>query len=115
MAHIEGGCLCGKVRYSADAEPVFVGVCHCADCQHFTGSAFSTVIAVPAPALRVTGTLKTFTKPGDTGKPMHRRFCPECGCGLMDEADALPGGAARVGTEGRDPNIEGAGLERCLP
>jgi len=33
MAHIEGGCLCGKVRYSADAEPVFVGVCHCADCQ----------------------------------------------------------------------------------
>ena len=25
---IEGGCLCGKVRYSADVEPTFVGVCH---------------------------------------------------------------------------------------
>ena len=91
MAHIEGGCLCGKVRYSADAEPVFVGVCHCADCQRFTGSAFSTVVAVPPPALRVTGTLRTFTKPGGTGKPQHRCFRPECGSGVVDEADALPG------------------------
>ena len=22
---------------------------------------------------------------------MHRRFCPECGSGILDEADALPG------------------------
>src|SRR3954453_22090698 len=91
MARIEGGCLCGKVRYSADAEPVFVGVCHCADCQRSIGSASATVVAVPAPALRVTGTLKTFTKPGDAGRPMHRRFRPECGSGVVDEADALPG------------------------
>jgi hypothetical protein len=91
MARIEGRCLCGNVRYSADAEPTFVGVCHCGDCQRFTGSAFSTVVAVPASALKVTGTLKTFSKRGDSGKPIHRRFCPECGSGIMDEADALPG------------------------
>jgi hypothetical protein len=29
---IEGGCLCGKVRYSGEAEPIFVGVCHCTNC-----------------------------------------------------------------------------------
>lgn len=91
MAKIRGGCLCGQVRYSADAEPAFVGVCHCSDCQRFTGSAFSTVIAVPAPALTITGTLKTFSKRGDSGKPIHRRFCPECGSGIVDEGDALPG------------------------
>jgi len=68
MTHIEGGCLCGKVRYSAEAEPVFVGVCHCRDCQRFTGSAFATVVALPASALKLTGMLKTFTKAGDTGK-----------------------------------------------
>ena len=90
MVHIEGGCLCGRVRYSADAEPAFVGVCHCTDCQKFSGSAFATVVAVPAPALKVTGTLKTFTKDGGSGQPMHRRFCPECGSGVVDEADALP-------------------------
>lgn len=91
MTQINGSCLCGKVHYTADADPAFVGVCHCADCQRFTGSAFSTVIAVPTSALKVTGTLKTFSKPGDSGKIIHRRFCPECGSGIVDEADALPG------------------------
>lgn len=91
MAHIEGGCLCGRVRYSADAEPAFAGVCHCTDCQKFSGSAFATVVGVPASALKVAGALKTFTKAGDSGQSMHRRFCPECGSGVMDEADALPG------------------------
>ena len=42
---IEGGCLCGKVRYSADAEPTFVGICHCKNCQKGTGTAFSVVVA----------------------------------------------------------------------
>jgi hypothetical protein len=91
MARVEGGCLCGAVRYSAAAEPAFVGVCHCSDCQKFSGSAFATVIGMPAPAVTVTGTLKTFTKAGDSGQPIHRRFCPECGSAVMDEAEALPG------------------------
>jgi hypothetical protein len=91
MAHIAGGCLCGNIRYSAKAEPIFVSVCHCTDCQKFTGSAFATVVGVPAPALKVTGTLKTFTKAGDSGKPIHRRFCPDCGAGIVEEADAAPG------------------------
>ena len=91
MSHIEGRCLCGRVHYVADAEPAFIGVCHCTDCQKFSGSAFATVVAVSAAALTVTGTLKTFTKPGDSGKPVHRRFCPDCGSSLMDEAEALPG------------------------
>ncbi len=43
MPQIAGGCLCGKVRYSANTEPAFVGVCHCKDCQKFTGSAFAVV------------------------------------------------------------------------
>lgn len=88
--HIEGGCLCGEVRYQVDAEPTFVGVCHCSDCQRFTGSAFATVVAVPSSALMVSGQMQTFSKRGDSGKFIRRRFCPECGSGLMDEADAMP-------------------------
>ncbi|MGH8294940.1 MAG: GFA family protein [Steroidobacteraceae bacterium] len=91
MARIEGGCLCGNVRYQVDTEPAFIGVCHCTDCQRFTGSAFATVVGVKAPSLKLTGTLKTFTKPGDSGKPIRRLFCPECGSGIVDEADAMPG------------------------
>ena len=84
---IEGGCLCGKVRYSADAEPTFVGVCHCKNCQKGTGTAFSVVVALPTPALTVQGTLQTFTGRGDSGKATYRRFCPECGSALIDEAE----------------------------
>ena len=52
MPTITGGCLCGKIRYHADAEPAFVGLCHCHDCQKFTGSAFAAVIGLPKAAPR---------------------------------------------------------------
>ena len=87
---IEGGCLCGKVRYSTDAEPAFVGVCHCKSCQKASGTAFRVVFAVPTPTLSLHGALKTFDDRGDSGKPVHRRFCPECGSAVTTEAQALP-------------------------
>jgi hypothetical protein len=34
--------------------------------------------------------VKTFTKTADSGKTIHRRFCPECGSGIVEEAEALP-------------------------
>jgi hypothetical protein len=91
MPTISGGCLCGKVRYTAATEPMFVGLCHCSDCQIFTGSAFAVVIALPKPAVTVSGVLKGFAKPGSSGKPIERLFCPECGASIMDEAQAMPG------------------------
>jgi hypothetical protein len=90
MPQIAGGCLCGKVRYSATGDPAFVGVCHCKDCQKFTGSAFSVIIGVPKAALKVEGRLGTYVKTGDSGKAIERRFCPECGSSIADEASALP-------------------------
>jgi hypothetical protein len=90
MAAISGGCLCGKVRYSANTTPVFVGLCHCHDCQKFTGSAFATVIGVPKSAVTITGELKSFRKLGDSGKSIARLFCPECGAPIVDEAEAAP-------------------------
>lgn len=91
MPRIVGGCLCGKVRYSADIDPAFVGICHCGDCQKFTGSAFAVVIGVPKPALSVQGQVTRYSKSGDTGKSIERQFCPTCGSSIADEADALPG------------------------
>jgi hypothetical protein len=83
---IEGGCLCGKVRYSGEAEPIFVGVCHCTNCQKSTGSAFSPVVAVPKPAVSLTGTVSTYEGRGDTGNAIYKHFCPECGSPVAEEA-----------------------------
>lgn len=91
MGSVTGGCLCGKVRYNAEADPVFIGVCHCRNCQKESGSAFAIVVGVPQTALIVQGELKTYTDKGDSGQPMYRRFCPECGSTVLDEAGAMPG------------------------
>jgi len=90
MAHIAGGCLCGKVRYSADVEPAFVGICHCRNCQKETGSAFAIVVGLPQPALSVQGDLTTFNDKGDSGNTLFRRFCPVCGSTVMEQAEAMP-------------------------
>ncbi len=90
MPEISGECLCGSIRYSASGEPVFTGICHCIDCQRFTGAPFSVVVGVPKPAFSVTGDLKSFTKLGDSGQPVQRSFCPNCGASIADEAAALP-------------------------
>lgn len=90
MPQISGGCLCGKVRYEAEAEPLFMGVCHCSSCQKQAGSAFGTSVAVPRQALSILGTLKTYAHTGGSGKAVHRRFCPDCGSPVITEADALP-------------------------
>jgi hypothetical protein len=89
MAKIEGGCSCGKVRYSAEAEPVFAGLCHCTSCQKATGTSFSVVVAIPAPALTVTGDVKVYDSKGDTGQATHSSFCPDCGSPLLSTADVM--------------------------
>jgi hypothetical protein len=74
---IKGGCLCGAVRYTAEADPTTATVCHCRDCQKFTGSAFAALARVPKEALTVEGTLKTFRSIGGSANPILRHFCPE--------------------------------------
>jgi hypothetical protein len=83
---LEGGCLCGAVRYSGEAEPIFTGLCHCSSCQKGSGSAFNTVVAVPKPAVSFSGALTTYEGKGDTGNATYRQFCPSCGSPVAMEA-----------------------------
>ena len=72
MPNMNGGCLCGDVRYSASGEPVVTSICHCRDCQRRTGSAFVEVVAVPKEAFSVQGRLQTFSNTGDSGRKLDR-------------------------------------------
>ena len=91
MPELNGGCLCGAVRYTSNSAPEFIGVCHCRDCQKYTGSAFAIMVGLRKTALQIRGPVKTFSKLGDSGKPILRHFCPECGSSIADEPSRRPG------------------------
>jgi hypothetical protein len=92
MGKLDGSCLCGSVRLVCDAEPLAAANCHCKDCQRQTGSAFSTVVTVPADAVEVRGEVATFTTVGtDTGAKAHRQFCPACGSPVLTLPELTPG------------------------
>ena len=44
---LQGGCLCGAVRYEVSGDPAFVGHCHCEHCRKATASGHSTIAAYP--------------------------------------------------------------------
>ncbi len=104
MTETTGGCLCGRVRYTATGEPAFSGICHCRNCQRFTGSAFETTIGFPTSSVSVQGELKTYDEISDAGRAVRRRFCPNCGSGVIAEADAFPGITIFLAGSLDDPN-----------
>ena len=105
MPEFNGACLCGKIRYQASADPVFMAVCHCKDCQRATGSAFEAVIGIPAATLTVEGTPKVFTAKGGSGQDVHRSFCLDCGSTLMLHLDARRGMVLLTTGPLEDPSV----------
>jgi hypothetical protein len=64
---ITGGCLCGAVHYSIDAEPIAVRTCWCRDCQ-FIGAGSGTVnVAFPSEAVKIEGALTDHVSKADSG------------------------------------------------
>lgn len=85
---LEGGCLCGAVRYRTQNDPLAVVACHCRNCQRQSGSAFSLVLVVPRGELQLEGTLKTYQDQGTSGQTVFRRFCPDCGSPVLTDTPA---------------------------
>lgn len=74
-----GGCLCGALRWQATGEPLYAGLCFCADCRKASGSAFIPFLAFPASALSFAGERRPFHSPSIRGSDAVRNFCPACG------------------------------------
>jgi hypothetical protein len=91
MGQLDGHCLCGKVTYTCDGEPMATLLCHCDDCQRQTGSAFSIVVGVERSSLQIDGPLGEFTTTGeDTEENVRRQFCSSCGSPIVSLPDATP-------------------------
>ena len=78
-----GGCMCGAIRYECLVEPIFMGNCHCHDCQRATGTAFAAAILVPRDPVSIAGEVKYYDIKGGSGQIISRGFCPNCGSRLF--------------------------------
>ena len=77
---IHGGCHCGSIRYEAEVDPTAVGVCHCTDCQTFSGAAFRVVVPAKKENFRLlSGAPRTYVKTAESGNKRAQVFCAECG------------------------------------
>lgn len=76
---ITGGCHCGALTYEAEIDPANVGLCHCTDCQTFSGSAFRATVPARKEAFKLTGTPKIYVKTAASGNKRAQAFCAECG------------------------------------
>jgi hypothetical protein len=74
-----GGCLCGALRYEADGDPLFAGLCYCADCQKASGSAFIPFMGFANSAVRFNGPTRKYTSKAANGRDTVRNSCPVCG------------------------------------
>src|SRR5437867_13252157 len=52
---IDGGCLCGSVRYRLHVRPKRGADCHCEDCRRASAAPYLTWCSVPSKAIVVLG------------------------------------------------------------
>ena len=85
---IEGGCLCGQVRYQAGAPPGQSMICHCRSCQRGAGAPAVAWLTFAAASFRFTaGEPRRFR----SSDPVLRGFCAACGTPLTYEHADRPG------------------------
>ena len=76
---IKGGCLCGALRYEANAAPLYAGLCYCADCRKASGSAFIPFLGFRAADLVIIGEALQSHVPSFSGGTATRNHCAHCG------------------------------------
>lgn len=87
---LTGGCQCGAVRYGCAADPLFMGNCHCRDCQRSSGGAYAPMVGVLSEALTITGIVRWYESRADSGAVASRGFCPVCGARLFAKSSVDP-------------------------
>lgn len=73
-----GGCLCGRVRYTVEADPDEAYLCHCKMCQRATGGVAAAFAGVRQADVQWQGEPDWF----DSSPIAQRPFCSHCGTPL---------------------------------
>jgi hypothetical protein len=102
---VQGGCLCGAVRFELTAPPFSAGYCHCTRCQRRTGTASSISAFIDPRGLRwlqgeslIRGWL-----PATDGA--EKCFCGECGAHLFSRSRDGARVGIRMSAFDSDPGV----------
>lgn len=87
-------CLCGSVRFSTKARPVYSAYCHCSECRKFSGSGHSAFIGVSFDQLNFNPGSEQYLGTYPKTQKTTMVFCNRCGSSLM--AHKLGSGMAHV-------------------
>ena len=87
---LSGGCACGKVRYSSNADMEFSFNCHCRKCQQATGAGHASAFALPVEAVKIEGNIKEYQGTSDVGATTFSGFCPHCGSPITSRTERFP-------------------------
>ena len=90
---LTGGCLCGAIRYTIDAQVTGLRACHCKNCQKHSGTGGTVNAVVPTDKFRITqGTTKKYQDSAtQSGRTLSRHFCAECGSSIYSQRNPDPG------------------------
>ena len=104
---IEGGCLCGQVRYQITRSHLSAIHCYCGMCRKAHGGAFSTHAPMRADQFQLTrGELKTAA----SSEQGVRAFCVDCGSHILVHGQTTDGSVAvPLGTIDGDPEVSVTG------
>lgn len=74
---VTGACLCGAVSFSGEIAEDKVMICHCADCQVLSSTAFRVGAMAPKELLQLTGETREYRREACVGA-RNQVFCPQC-------------------------------------
>lgn len=82
---LEGGCLCGHVRYVITERPIDAGFCHCRICQRSSGAPSIAWLTVDVAGFSYAqGVVAVYR----SSERSQREFCPRCGTQIAFRAIA---------------------------
>ena len=85
---LEGGCLCGAIRYRIRGSPRRTTHCHCLHCRRASGAAFVTWAEFPSSDFEL---LSGAPSRYESRPKVTREFCPSCGAQLIYRHADEPG------------------------
>jgi hypothetical protein len=114
MGLLEGGCLCGAIRYRAEGNAFGSVACHCRDCQRIAAGSAANFLMIRKAEVSVTGQAQAWTKQGDSGRSITRSFCGTCGTPLFIALEMLPDAVGLAVGSLDDPSAYKPGMEIWL-